>query len=312
MGPKYEFIGETMKWDIHILHRIRRLSDNKVGGWIESEENLSQDGSCWVDDNAKVYGGAKVSGNAQVYDTARVCSNARVYNNAKVYGKAYVELRSKVYGNAKVYDEANIFNDANVYGNAEVYGHSSVSNAKVYGNAKVCCYTYYGVFGNAIVHGNVELYYNTAIANGEYITGKFSCKEDLLKYNESKNNETKKVVQDFIYKVNDSNRLTTRTEYDSADEFFSEPVKNDIKLDTLVICAVDTKEPLIKLQKVETENKTKFKFIVDIINEDGDNFMFKSIIKSHEQLNQLIQQTAEALKQYSEFSKYADDLEEYL
>ena len=43
-----------------------------------------------------------------------------------------------------------------------------------------------------MVYGNIE------ISSGEYVDGKFSCDEDL-----SENNETKKVLQDFIYKVDD-------------------------------------------------------------------------------------------------------------
>lgn len=80
----------------------------------------------------------------------------------------------------------------------------------------------------------------------------------------------------------------------------------------MVICTVDTKEPLIKLQKVKEDNRAEFKFIVDITNDDGDDFVFRSIIKSQDQLNQLIRRTVEALKQYPEFNKYADDLENYL
>ena len=269
MGLKYEFTGETKKWGDSTLHRIRRLSDGKLGGWIESEENLSQNGNCWVADDAMVYD------NAEVYSSAQVFGNAEVYGHAHVYGNTRVGSWAKVYGNAKVDD------DAEVYGGAEVYG-----NAEVCGNAEIC---------------------DMKIDSGKYTNGKFSCDEDF-----SNDGETKKVVQDFIYSVNDSNKLITQTEFDSIDEFFSEPVKNDIKLDTLIICSVDTKEPLIKLQKVEVKDKTEFKFIVDIINEDDDSFTFKSVIKSQDQLNQLIQQTVEALKQYSKFSKYADDLEEYL
>ena len=136
--------------------------------------------------------------------------------------------------------------------------------------------------------------------------------KSIIKTNFTQESGIDKVVKDFIYKVDDSNKLTTQTEYDSVDEFFNDPAKNDIKLDTLIICAVDTKQPLIKLQKVDANSKTEFKFIVDIINEDGDNFTFKSVIKSQEHLNQLIQQTVDALRNYSKFNKYADDLEEYL
>ena len=136
--------------------------------------------------------------------------------------------------------------------------------------------------------------------------------KSIVKDNFTRESNIDKVVKDFIYKVDDSNKLTAQTEYDSIDEFFSTPAKNDIKLDTLIICAVDTKEPLIKLQKVEADIRTEFKFIVEITNKDGDDFIFRSIIKSQDQLNQLIQQTVDALKQYPKFNKYADDLEEYL
>ena len=84
------------------------------------------------------------------------------------------------------------------------------------------------------------------------------------------------------------------------------------KLNTLIICTVDTKEPLIKLQKVKVQDNTEFKFIAEITNDDGDDFIFRSIIKSQDQLNQLIQQTIEALRNYPKFNKYADELEECL
>ena len=271
MGPKYEFTGETKNYEGHILHRIKRLSDNVIGGWIEKEENLSQDGSCWVSNGAKVY------------DDARIYDNAAIWTYAQVYGNA------KVYGNATIYDRAVVHDDAQVYGDANVYG-----KAKVYGEAKV--------YGNAKIDGETNVFGNIKITNEKYYTGDYFDEDDT----------PKEVVQDFIYKVDDLNEITAQIEYNSIDEFFVEPIKNDIKLDTLVICTVDTKEPLIKLQKVEIKDKIEFKFIVDITNEDGDDFIFRSIIKSQEQLNQLIQQTIDALKNYPQFSKYVNDLENCL
>lgn len=103
MGPKYEFTDETMEHDGYLLHRIRRLSDGKLGGWIESEDNLSQEGSCWVDGEAKVYWEAKVSGNAQVYGEATVNSKAKVYENAQVYDNAKITYNSEIYGSAQVF-----------------------------------------------------------------------------------------------------------------------------------------------------------------------------------------------------------------
>ena len=272
MGPKYEFTGETKHWSGRLLHRIRRIEDGELGGWIESEKNLSQEGECWVDDNAYVY------------------DDARVFGNAQVFWCAYVYDYAKVYGNAEVSGSANVYGDAKVYGNARVYDHAEI-------------------YGEAVVRGNARIYGNTEVC--DEIIGE-DCDEEYNENNLLEDSKAKEVVQDFIYKVNDSSKLTTQTEYSSIDEFFDTSIEDDIKLDTLVICSVDTKEPLIKLQKVKADNKTEFKFIVEITNEDSDDFIFRSIIKSQDQLNQLIQKTIEALRLYPKFNKYADDLEEYL
>jgi len=93
---KYEFTGKTQNYDGAILRQIRRISDGEVGGWIESEHNLSHQSDCWVFGNAKVFGDANVSGNACVYGDANVSGNAKVSGDAWVYGNA------KVFGDARV------------------------------------------------------------------------------------------------------------------------------------------------------------------------------------------------------------------
>lgn len=300
MGLTYEFTNETMKYKGHLLHRIKRLSDGELGGWIEKEENLSQEGCCWIKnsakvyDDAKVYGNAIIKGDANVYGNAKVFGDAivggygdtRVYGNAQVYGNAIVHGNVWLYGNAQIYDNAKVYYNARIFGNAQISGNAIVSDsACVFGEAQVN--------GIALICDEAKVYGNTKIVSGKYFA----------------NGTSNEVIQNFIYKIDDSNKITTHTEYNSIDEFFKEPIKNDIKLDTLVICTVDTKIPLIKLEKIETENKLNYRFIVDISIDNGDNFSIKSTIETQEQLNQKLEQTIEALKQYPEFSKYADDLE---
>ena len=105
----FEFTGETKSTPTGVvLHRIRatkplprfdvRVGD--VGGWIESESNLS--GAAWVSGNAWVYGGARVCGNARVSGDAQVSGNAWVYAWAVVSGNAQVSGNAWVYGNAWV------------------------------------------------------------------------------------------------------------------------------------------------------------------------------------------------------------------
>lgn len=121
------------------------------------------------------------------------------------------------------------------------------------------------------------------------------------------------IAKDFIYRINDnSNKLTINSDYDSIDEFFSEKYQDNPKLDTMSIIAIDTKEPLIKIEKTKTAEDIRYKFIVDITTEDGEGFSVKCFIDNKSQLNNLIKQTVENLKSYPQFSKYADDLEECL
>ena len=56
------------------LFRIKALvafgdvEEGELGGFIEKESNLDNDGAAWVSDDAWVYDNAKVSGNAKVSD----------------------------------------------------------------------------------------------------------------------------------------------------------------------------------------------------------------------------------------------------
>ena len=93
---KYEFTGETKDMHNCTFRQIRRISDGEVGGWIESEKNLSHEGDAWVSGNAMVSGNALVSGNA------KVSGNAWVSGTSKVFGDAWVSGDAWVYGNAKV------------------------------------------------------------------------------------------------------------------------------------------------------------------------------------------------------------------
>ena len=134
MERKYKLTDECMQYEGHKLYRIQSLrsfsnvKEGELGGYIESEDNLSHDGMCWVYEEAKVFGNAKVYNNACVYFYAEVCGDAKVFGNADVRGNAKVFGNAEVRGDAKVFDCAEVL-DAEVFGNAEVSG-----DAKVYKN----------------------------------------------------------------------------------------------------------------------------------------------------------------------------------
>ena len=162
---KYELTSETKVIDGVELHRIKALysfgyiKKGDLGGWIESEKNLSQDGKAWVGGGAEVYGDAEVYDNAKVYDNAEVCGNAWVYGDAWVYDNAEVYGNAWVYDNAKVGGNTRVYGDAWVYENARVDGHAIVGgHATVCGHATVGDYATVG--DNAEVCGNARVFRN--------------------------------------------------------------------------------------------------------------------------------------------------------
>ena len=124
------------------LFRIERLSNGELGGYIESEKNLSQVGHAWVSGNAWVFDNAFVFGNALVSDHAQISGNALVFDNAKVFGTAQVSDNAQVsrnafvFGNALVSDHAWVSGDAQVFGNARVFGDAQVSGSARIENIK--------------------------------------------------------------------------------------------------------------------------------------------------------------------------------
>ena len=109
MERKYKLTDECMQYEGHKLYRIQSLrsfsnvKEGELGGYIESEDNLSHDGMCWVYEEAKVFGNAEVRGNAEVSGDAKVFDHAYVLGNAEVRGEAKVYGKAEVSGDAKVY-----------------------------------------------------------------------------------------------------------------------------------------------------------------------------------------------------------------
>lgn len=91
---KYEMTSNTKEFSGHKLFQIKALVNfndvkaGNLGGYIEKEENLSQDGNAWVYNNALVYDNAKVFGDAQVRGNARVCDSSQIYNDALICDSA--------------------------------------------------------------------------------------------------------------------------------------------------------------------------------------------------------------------------------
>lgn len=180
-NKKYEFTGETKEFDGHTLRRIRALVDientvkkGELGGWIESEKNLSHEGKCWVGKGCRVCGKAKVYENARVVDNSFVLLGSKVYGDAYVGTCSYVANNSKVYGSAAVTGCAVVTNGAEVYGNATIAGGAVVSDgAKVFDAAIVD--------HGADVNGKVTVHNTAKVSGGAIIVdGDIDSRSDFI------------------------------------------------------------------------------------------------------------------------------------
>ena len=94
MEKKYILTEEAKEVGGHILHKIQAVRDfgdvqkGDLGGWIESEKNLSHDGNCWISGDSEVYGNGKLSGDGSIYGDEII--SGRVFGNAKIGFNAYI------------------------------------------------------------------------------------------------------------------------------------------------------------------------------------------------------------------------------
>ncbi len=168
---KYEITDITKRLRSgQILHRIRALRQignieaGVLGGWIESEANLSQDGDCWVYATAMVYDDARVCDNASIKDNSRICGQAVVKDNARIVRKCMITDQAIVEDDTKVCD-------SHVHGHAKICGNAYLSRTQIdnyceIGGHSVCCdcsiFDYAKVYDNAYIKGK---YYNTRFLN---------------------------------------------------------------------------------------------------------------------------------------------------
>ena len=172
MVKKYEFTGQV---NAQGLKRIRALIDlprrnikaGDEGGWIEKEENLSQEGDCWVGvearvfDNARVIAGAIIGGKASVAEYALVTGTANIYGAAALLGRAHVGNDAYVGGDAVVRYNAAVIGSASVYGNARICDHARIFDyAEIKGMSIISGYSNIG--------GNISLLNKTVNINGTF------------------------------------------------------------------------------------------------------------------------------------------------
>lgn len=126
--------------------------EGDIGGFVESEDNLSHDGNCWIYDTAKSVGHAIVKDNAlikhsSIVEQYAIVSGDAVLNDCTIVsGNATVCDKVVTNGNVFIVDDAVVCDEAKLNGAIYVCGNSCVC-----GRANV--YTYKG--DSKIIEGDM-------------------------------------------------------------------------------------------------------------------------------------------------------------
>lgn len=139
-NDKYILTEETRQVNGKTLYRIKALKNflnvqsGELGGFIEDYHNLSQHGTCWVYDEAKVFGDAQVSDNARiehsavVYGQARVSGDSLVSDDCRIKGVTIVSGRAMLCGKTEVSECATIAGNVCIETNNEIRGAALISS----------------------------------------------------------------------------------------------------------------------------------------------------------------------------------------
>ena len=168
---RYELVKDdtiTANCHVYILYRVRALRDfgdvraGDLGGYIEDEKNLAQDGSAWVYEGGVVYGDAYIRNNARIYGGEIYGGVIRggVISGGEIYGG--VILGGEILGGV-ISDNARI--DGGEITGGKICNHAHISGGLILGGV---------IRGNAHIGGGViygGAIYGGAIRGNAYITG---------------------------------------------------------------------------------------------------------------------------------------------
>ncbi len=147
------------------LQDFHDVQAGTLGGWVEDEQVLSQQGSCWIyDENSMVFGGSRIA------DSARISQPCTIYNGVDISGHAWVDgaeisrgarlsgnvlvQRSRVSGECLLGDDARILNGSEIIAargltldndaTLRIYDRATVNHSRILHQAQI--------YGDAIVN----------------------------------------------------------------------------------------------------------------------------------------------------------------
>lgn len=166
---KYKILKEESRViDGRTVYRIKALRSfddvqkGDLGGFVQSEDNLSHTGESWIYDDAAaldesyVNYNARMYGNSRLYDQSRITGDAIVEDNAVLRNFALMDDDSRASDNSTLQDDAALHEKASIEDNVVLSGNTLLLGyISVLGNVKM-----YNCFlrGSHTIQGDLEVY----------------------------------------------------------------------------------------------------------------------------------------------------------
>ena len=225
---KYELTNISMEFGERTLYRIRALRDfsdikkGDLGGWVSSENNLSQEGDCWIYDNAKCMDNARMYDNSTMYDYSEMYDYSIMRGDSEMH--SYTEMHdytimyscSKMYGCSEMHDSSTMHGNSTMYGNSIMFDSSEMhdrsemhDHSKMYGDSILKDKE--KLYGELI--SKVDKFIDISNPKGEIVTG--VLKDGEVLFNVGNLSEiNKEEFLDILYNGNEiTEELSNRKEY---------------------------------------------------------------------------------------------------
>lgn len=176
MERKYEIIKDknlsivlngSKLYRIKALRNFNDVHEGDIGGYIESDKNLSHEGDCWIYDDSKAYDNATVSDNAIVKNSSSVIDNAYIVSNSVIDSNSIISGSSKIFDNCRVSDKSTVSGNSILKSNVSIESSIIKDNVIIDGFFEIR----YGVIigGNVFIHGDgIIIGKNTTIETSSY------------------------------------------------------------------------------------------------------------------------------------------------
>jgi hypothetical protein len=98
------------------VYRVKATKDfndvkmGDLGGYVQSEKNLSKEGLCWIYDDAMVLENARLRGNAKLKDKAIIEGDSIIEDSSVLRDQSYASGSSRVKGGSLISGKTKIFN----------------------------------------------------------------------------------------------------------------------------------------------------------------------------------------------------------